>query len=204
MIERIFVKQKLKEFQIEEFVGENLKNVGHSHTKMQRTPLGEKIIVFSSRPGLVVGKKGQNISSLTRLLKKKFGLENPQIEISEVTNAELDAKIVAERIATSLERFGSKRFKGIMHKAMEDALNNGARGIEITISGKVPSQRARSWRVYGGYLKKCGNIAMTKVRKAHTNALLKSGIIGIKVAILPGDIRLPDDVKISEEKSETP
>ncbi len=198
MIERIFVKQKLKEFQIEEFVSESLKNVGHSHTKMQRTPLGEKIIVFSSRPGLVVGKKGQNISSLTRLLKKKFELENPQIEISEVSQAELDAKIVAERIASSLERFGSKRFKGIMHKAMEDALNNGARGIEIVISGKVPSQRARSWRVYGGYLKKCGNIAMTSVRKAQTNALLKSGIIGIKVAILPGDIRLPDDVQIKE------
>lgn len=199
MIERIFVKQKLKEFQIEEFVSENLKNVGHSHTKMQRTPLGEKIIVFSSRPGLVVGKKGQNIASLTRLLKKKFDLENPQIEISEVDQAELDAKIVAERIATSLERFGSKRFKGIMHKAMEDALNNGARGIEISVSGKVPSQRARSWRVYGGYLKKCGDIAMSKVRKSHANALLKSGIIGIKVSILPGDIRLPDDVKVKEE-----
>lgn len=198
MIERFFVKQKLKEFQIEEFVGENLKNVGHSHTKMQRTPLGEKIIVFSSRPGLVVGKKGQNISSLTRLLKKKFELENPQIEISEVESPELDAKIVAERIGSSLERFGSKRFKGIMHKAMEDALNAGARGIEIVISGKVPSQRARSWRVYGGYLKKCGEIAMTQVRKAHASALLKSGIVGIKVSILTKDVRLPDDVDIKE------
>ena len=199
MIERLFVKQKLKEYQIEEFLSDSLKNVGLSHTKLQRTPLGEKIIVYSSRPGLIVGKKGQNISNLTRMLKKKFELENPQIEISEVENTELDARIVAERIASSLERFGSKRFKGIMHKAMEDALHGGARGIEIIVSGKVPSQRARSWRVYGGYLKKCGDIAVTQVRKATGTARLKSGVIGIQISILPGDIRLPDDVKVIEQ-----
>ncbi len=202
MIERFFVKQRLKEYQIEEFISDNLKNVGHSHTKVQRTPLGEKVVVHSSRPGLVVGKKGQNISSLTRMLKKKFDMENPQIEISEVENPELDAKIVAERIAVSLERFGSKRFKGIMHKAMEDALNRGARGIEIVVSGKVPSQRARSWRVYGGHLKKCGDIASTKVRKSKSVALLKSGIIGIKVSILTSDVKLPDDVEIVEHQEQ--
>ena len=70
MIERQFVKQKKKEFQIEEFVANNLSNVGHSGTKMQRTPLGEKIIVSASRPGLVVGREGQNIKRLTSSLKK--------------------------------------------------------------------------------------------------------------------------------------
>ena len=75
MIEREFVEQKKKEFQIQEFVSETLKNAGHSHTKLQRTPLGEKVVIYTSRPGLIVGRKGQTISKLTEVLKKKFGLE---------------------------------------------------------------------------------------------------------------------------------
>jgi len=202
MIERGFVADKMKEFQIQEFISANLKNVGHSHTRLQKTPLGEKIIVYTSRPGLVVGKRGENISRLTRVLKKKFKLENPQIEISEIENPNLDAEIVAERIAISLERFGSKRFKGILHKTMEDVLNNGALGVEIILSGKVPSSRAKSWRVFGGYMKKCGEIAVAQVKRAQVTALLKSGIIGIKVSIMPSDVVLPDDIKLSDEKIE--
>jgi small subunit ribosomal protein S3 len=202
MIERGFVADKMKEFQIQEFISANLKNVGHSHTRLQKTPLGEKIIVYTSRPGLVVGKKGENISRLTRVLKKKFKLENPQIEISEIENPNLDAGIVAERIAISLERFGSKRFKGILHKTMEDVLNNGALGVEIILSGKVPSSRAKSWRVFGGYMKKCGEIAVSQVKRAQVTALIKSGIIGIKVSIMPSDVVLPDDIKLSDGKIE--
>jgi small subunit ribosomal protein S3 len=199
MIEREFVEQKMKEYRIQEYISDNLKNVGHSHTKLQRTPLGEKIIVFTSRPGLIVGRKGQNINKLTASLKKKFGLENPQIEISEVEDINLDAQIVAERIASSLERFGSRRFKAVMHKVMEDTMNAGALGIEIVIAGKVPSARAKSWRVFNGYLKKCGDIAKTGVRRAQAQAKLKSGVIGIKVSITPADIKLPDDVKVMDK-----
>jgi len=61
MIERKFVAQKIKEFQIEEYISQSLENVGHSHTKMVKTPLGEKIVISASRPGLIVGRKGQNI-----------------------------------------------------------------------------------------------------------------------------------------------
>ena len=76
MIERKFVSEKIKEFQIQQYVRDNLKNVGLSHIKIQRTPLGEKIIVHTSRPGLVVGRKGQNIKQLTKQLKKEFSLKN--------------------------------------------------------------------------------------------------------------------------------
>ena len=95
-----FVAEKLKEYRVQEFISKSLKNVGHSHTKVQRTPLGEKIIVYASRPGLVVGRKGENIKKLTTTLKKKFDFEDPQIEISEVDNIFLDAQIVAEIIAS--------------------------------------------------------------------------------------------------------
>ncbi len=196
MIEREFVQQKKKEFQIQEFISDNLKNVGHSHTRLLRTPLGEKVIIHTSRPGLVVGRKGQNISQLTDMLASQFKLDKPQLEISEVENPNLDARIVAERIASALERFGANRFKGIMHKAMEDVLSSGAIGVEIRLSGKLPSSRAKSWRVHGGYLRKCGDAAIINVRKATLAAQLKPGVIGIKVSILPPGVVMPDDVRI--------
>ena len=199
MIERKFVAQKMKEHQIEEYISQSLENVGHSHTKLVKTPLGEKIVIFASRPGLIVGRKGQNIKQLTRTLKKRFELENPQIEISEVDNPNLDAKIVAEKIVDALEKFGSEKFKAIGHKIMADVMHAGALGIEIIISGKVPSSRAKSWRFYSGYLKKCGDVAIMGVRRADAQAQLKTGIIGVKVRIMPPDIKLPDNIELVEE-----
>jgi len=200
MIERKIVSQKLKEYQISEYISDNLRNSGHSHTKVQRTPLGEKILIYTSRPGLIVGKKGQNIKKLTQTLKKKFNLENPQIEIAEIEIPDMDAQIVAEKIAMSLERFGIARFKGIVHKALQDTMNVGARGIEIVIAGKVPSSRATSWRFYKGYLKKCGDIALTGVHKAYASARLKSGVCGVQVKIMPPTTVLPDNVQIKESE----
>ena len=200
MIERKFVAQKIKEFQIQEYITQNLKNVGHSHTKMIKTPLGEKIIIHASRPGLIVGRKGQNIKQLTKTLKKKFHLENPQIEISEVENPNLDANIVAEKIVDALERFGSEKFKSIGHKVMTDVMKAGALGIEIGVSGKVPSARAKSWRFYTGYLKKCGDISTIGVRSSDAQAQLKKGIIGVKVRIMPPDVILPDAIELVEKE----
>ncbi len=199
MIERKFVAERVKEFQIQQYIEQTLKNVGHSVTKLVRTPLGEKIIISASRPGLVVGKKGENIKKLTNTLKRRFNLENPQVEIAEVENPNLDAQIVAERIASTIERFGIQKFKAIGHKTMQDVMNAGALGIEIRISGKVPSARAKSWRFYSGYLKKCGNVALTQIRRATTFATLRAGTIGIKVAIMPPGVKLVDDIEVKKE-----
>ena len=201
MIERQFVSQKTKEYYIQKYIEGRLRGVGISQIRLKKIPLGEKIIISASRPSLIVGSKGANIRDLTRVLKTEFKMENPQIEIAEVQNMFLDANVVAQRIAGSLERFGSARFKSVGHKIMENVVNSGALGVEIIISGKIPSSRAKNWRFYQGYLKKCGDIAISGVRKAQAIALLKSGIIGIKVAIMPPDIILPDKVEIRESIS---
>lgn len=202
MIERKFTREKFKEYCVEKFISSSLKNVGHSHTKVVRTPLGEKIIIFASRPGLIVGRKGENIKKLTNTLKKKFDFENPEIEISEVEYPNLDAQIVAERIASTLERFGIQKFKAIGHKTMQDVMNAGALGVEIVISGKVPSARATSWRFYKGYLKKSGDLALTAIRKAQATAFMKTGCIGVKVSIMPADIKSPDNIKVLRDVKE--
>ncbi len=199
MIERDFIVQKTKELYIKKHIENQLKGVGISSIRLKKIPLGEKIIIHSSRPSLIVGSKGSNIKDLTRQLKKKFKLENPQIEINEVKNIFLDAHIVADRIASSLERFGSTRFKSVGYKIMQNVLNSGALGVEIILSGKIPGSRARNWRFYQGYLKKCGDIAFSGVLRSKRSALLKSGIIGIKVAIMPPDLTLPDHIEILAE-----
>lgn len=202
MIERKFVNQNIKEFEIKEYIRKNLSRVGLSDVKLQRTPLGEKIVISTSRPGLVVGRSGTNITKLTHDLKQVFKLENPQIEIEEVTSIGLDPNIIAEMIANSLEKFGIARFKGIGHKAMADVMNAGAFGVEILIGGKVPSTRAKTWRFYQGYLKKCGDIAVSKVKVAYASAQLKSGTIGIKVSIMTPDTELPDRMYLIKEEAE--
>ena len=199
MIEREFIAQKTKEYYIKKHIESKLDKVGISSIKLKKIPLGEKIIIETSRPSLIVGSKGSNIRELTKTLKKQFKLENPQIEINEVKDIFLDPHIVAERISSSLERFGAARFKGVGHKTMENVMNAGALGVEIIISGKIPSSRAKNWRFYLGYLKKCGDIAIHGVKRAQTVALLKSGIIGIKVAIMPSDLVLPDHIEILDE-----
>jgi len=202
MIERKFIAERIKEFQIQEYISQSLKNVGHSHTKLLRTPLGEKIVIYASRPGLIVGRAGENIKKLTRNTKKRYKLENPQIEINEVENIYLDANIVAERIASTLERFGPQRFKGIGHKIIAEVRRSGGRGIEILISGKIPGSRARRWRFYQGYLKKCGDLAVEGIRVGYSEAQLKTGTVGIQVRIMPPDIRLPDHITAKEESDE--
>jgi small subunit ribosomal protein S3 len=200
MIERKFIAANKKEFMIQEFIDASIKGAEHSHTKLVRTPLGEKVIIYSSRPGLIVGRKGQNIKQLTKVLKKKFNLENPQVEISEVEAPNLSARIMAEKISNYLEKFGTAKFKSIVHKVMTDVIRAGAMGLEILISGKIPSARAKSWRFYQGYLKKCGDIALTKVEIAYSTAKLKTGIVGIKVSIMPPNTILPDHITLHYEE----
>ncbi|MBT4935769.1 30S ribosomal protein S3 [Candidatus Woesearchaeota archaeon] len=199
MIEREFISQKTKEFYIKKYIEKKLRGVGISQIRLKKIPLGEKIIIHTSRPSLIVGSKGANIKDLTKHLKIEFKLENPQIEIIEVKNLFLDANVVAERIVGSLERFGSARFKGVGHKVMGNVINSGALGVELIFSGKIPGARAKNWRFYQGYLKKCGDVAVSGVKKAKRTALLKSGVIGIKVSIMPPDIVLPDHVVILDE-----
>jgi small subunit ribosomal protein S3 len=198
-IERKFIEQNMREFKIKNFIHQEISGVGLSEVKVKKTPLGDKIIIYASRPGLVVGRGGSNIQSLNKALKYEFNLENPQIEIEEVKKADLDADIVAERICNSLERFGSARTKGIGHKTITDVMRAGALGVEVLITGKIPSMRARRWRFYAGYLKKAGDISIEGVRTSIKEVTLKTGSIGVQVRIMPPDIVLPDHITLNQQ-----
>ena len=200
MIEKKIVSKNVREYIIQEYISHELPKASYSKIELKKTPLGEKVMIHTSRPGLIVGKKGSNIQRLNEVLKEKFEMENPKIEIIEIESPNLDPKSVAERIVSSFERFGPKRFKSVGYRALQNVMDAGATGAEIIISGRgVPSSRSQTWRFSAGHLKKSGDISLNHIKKTLVVAELKSGSIGVKVHILTPDVKLPDDVKLKED-----
>ena len=203
MIEKKILNKKIKEYLLQEHIAKELPSGSYSKLELKKTPLGEKIIIYTSRPGLVVGAKGANISRLNRALKNEFKMENPEVEIAEIESPNLDPASVAERIVSSFERFGPKRFKSVGYKTLQDIIDAGALGAEVVISGRgVPSSRAKTWRFLAGHLKKSGDVSENLVKRGIAVAHLKSGSVGVKVSILTPDIKLPDDIKFIDQTIE--
>ena len=203
MIEKEVIKKKLKEFEVMEYIENVVDKPGYGFTEIQRTPLGEKVIIHTSKPGLIVGRKGVSIRELTEVLKAKFGFENPQIEVSEIDNPNLNPHSIAKYIAHTFQRFGPARFKFLGYKLLGDIIKSGAIGAEIVMSGRgLPSQRSKSWRFSAGHLKKSGDISENHMKRGFAIAHLKSGAIGVKVSILTPDIKLPDDIDVFEKEVE--
>jgi small subunit ribosomal protein S3 len=195
--ERKIVKLKKDEFALKEYVKKSLGMGKVSKVKIEYTPVGEKIIIATHKPGLVIGRKGEKISELTREIKNKFGLENPQIEIFEIKQPEFDAQLMADEIALSLEKVGPLKFKVIAYRTLQRIMNAGALGAEIRLNGKLPSERAKQWRFAQGLLKKTGESAKI-VDRAQARAKTKPGIVGIKVSILSPEANLNEIIKLDE------
>jgi len=198
MEEKKFVALKKDEYGIKEFVKQRLGKGRFSAVNVEYTPIGEKIVISTTRPGFIIGRRGERISELTFILKKKFNLENPVIEIREVLKPEFDATHVADEIAMTLERLGSLKFKVVAYKMLERIQKAGALGAEIRLGGKLPSSRAKSWRFAFGLMKKTGD-PVKIVRKAEAVAQTPSGSIGIKVSILSPEEKIHDRIEINEE-----
>ena len=198
MEERQTVKFKKDEFAIKEYIKSVLGKGKISKVRIEYTPIGEKVIVSTNKPGLVIGKRGEKIYELTDILKTRFKLENPRVEIEEIKQPEFDAQIVADEIALGLERLGPLKFKVIAYRSLQRIMNAGALGAEIRLSGKLPSARAKPWRFSQGYLKKVGDSAKV-VDRAKSRAETKPGTVGIKVAILSPYAILKDKIIINKD-----
>lgn len=198
MEEKNVSKFKKNEFSIREYIRNSLGKGRVSRVKIEYAPIGEKIIISTSKPGLIIGRGGEKIEELTRILKRKFDLENLHIEIDEIKKPEFDAQIMGDEIALSLERFGPLRFKVISYRALKRIMDAGALGAEIRLSGKLPGSRAKTWRFAQGYLKKTGDPAKV-VDRAQATAQTKPGVVGIKISILSPEAVLIDRINIDEE-----
>ncbi len=193
-----FIEQGIKLMQINEYLRSELVRAGFAGVDVQKTPLGVRITLRTSRPGLVIGKGGKRIQEITDVLQDRFGLEMPQIEVEEVPNPDLNAQIMAERLAYSLDRGRHYRRAGyyILRKIME---SGGALGAEIRISGKVTSQRARTQIFRAGTMTKSGHNAQEGVDKGVAQCIQKSGVLGVIVKIMQANTKMGDEVKIKED-----
>ncbi|MBT4376357.1 30S ribosomal protein S3 [archaeon] len=198
MEEKNTVKFKKEEFAIREKIKEDIGKGKVSKVRIEYTPVGEKIIVSTHKPGLVIGRGGSKIEELTQMLKKEFKLENPHIEIDEIQQSEFDAQLVADEIALSLEKLGPLKFKVVAYRMLQRIIKAGALGVEIRLGGKLPSSRARAWRFAQGYLKKTGDTA-NMVDRAQARAQTKPGTVGVKVSILGPDAVLKDRITVNDK-----
>jgi small subunit ribosomal protein S3 len=191
-----FISKAKKRAEIDEFLQKKLEKAGYGGVNIAETPLGTHIVIYAMRPGLVIGRGGETIRELAKVLEEKFGVSNPQISVSEIEVPELNPYIVATRIASALERGVHFRRAGFW--ALNQVMEAGALGAEIIISGKLRTERARYEKFKAGYLPKCGDPAMKYMRKAEVHVQLKPGIYGIKVRIMPPDAKFPDKIQIAE------
>lgn len=189
-----FINDSIRELEIHDFLEEELRRSGFGGAEITKTPLGTRIIIYAMKPGIVIGRRGTNIRGLTRILEEKFNLFNPQIAVSEVEVPELNASIMASRIADALQRGVHFRRTGFW--ALNQIMRAGAVGCEIIIKGKLTSRRHRYEKYREGYIPRVGDPALKNVNRAVTSVKMRPGIIGINVKIVPPNVRFPDQVEI--------
>jgi small subunit ribosomal protein S3 len=136
------------------------------------------------------------IRKITRDQDRKFHLDNPQIDVQDVGRVDLNGRVVANRLASSLERGWYFRKAG--QSMMRRVMDAGALGCEIVISGKLTGPRSRTEKFISGYIKHSGKPAIDLVDKGYSVAVKKLGVIGCQVRIIPPDVRLPDDFQIEK------
>jgi small subunit ribosomal protein S3 len=195
--EHQFIEDGLQRSQIDEFFADELGRAGYGGMDVAHTPMGTQIVLKAEKPGMVIGKGGENIRKITTELEERFNLEDPQIDVQEVDEPDLNARIVADRLANALERGWYFRKAG--HTTLERIMDAGALGAEIVLSGKVTGARSRVEKFNDGYIKHNGEPAETIVDHGQGVAVMKLGTIGVDVKIIPPEAKLPDDFEIEED-----
>jgi small subunit ribosomal protein S3 len=196
-----------RNMELDEFLAKELVDAGYGGVDIQKTPVGTRITLYITRPGLVIGRKGMGIKDLTEKLETRFGLTNPQISVLEVEIPELNPRIMANRAAQQITK--GTAFRRAAFWTLNTIMNGGALGAEITISGKLRSERSHFEKYSMGIVPKSGDVAKRVVKEAVAHVLLKMGMYGINVKIAYKDAIQPefelidgDNIDIKEENED--
>ncbi|PSP84231.1 30S ribosomal protein S3 [Halobacteriales archaeon QS_6_64_34] len=195
--EQQFIEDGLQRTQIDEFFADELGRAGYGGMDVAKTPMGTQIVLKAEKPGMVIGKGGKNIRKITTELEDRFNLDDPQVDVQEVEEPDLNARIVADRLGNALERGWYFRKAG--HTTIDRIMEAGAKGAEIVLSGKVTGARSRVEKFNRGYIKHNGEPAEDIVDSGVGVAVMKLGTIGVRVKIIPPDAELPDDFEIYDD-----
>jgi len=181
----------LEDHKIRKFVKERLFHAGISRIEIERTAKDVRLKIYTSRPGIVIGKKGAEIANLKKQIEKLVSREI-LIDINEVRKPEIDAQLVAENIALQIVR--RVAFRRAMKRGMQSAMRFGAKGIKVICSGRLGGAEMARTEQY-----REGRIPLHTLRAdidyGFTEAKTTYGLVGVKVFIFKGEILKQDQSK---------
>ncbi|MGH8125100.1 MAG: 30S ribosomal protein S3 [Rhodanobacteraceae bacterium] len=181
---RQYAEHLVSDLKVRELLKKKLAQAGVSRIQINRPQKNADITIFTARPGVVIGKKGEDIEKLRREVSKIMGVD-AHINVSEVRKPELDAQLVAESIAQQLER--RIMFRRAMKRAVQNAMRLGALGIKVNVAGRLNgaeiarSEWYREGRVPLHTLRADIDYGLAEARTTY-------GVIGVKVWIYKGEI----------------
>jgi len=208
---RKFVADGVFYAELNELLMRELAEEGYSGVEVRVTPTRTEIIIRATRTKNVLGEKGRRIRELTAVVQKRFDFPEGTVELyaERVANRGLCAVAQAESLRYKL--LGNLAVRRACYGVLRFIMESGAKGCEVTVSGKLRAQRAKSMKFRDGYMIKSGNPTTNYVDYAVRHVMLRQGILGVKVAImLPWDPQgrtgpktpQPDVVKVMEPKDE--
>ena len=187
----------LVDLQVREFVKKRLVNASVSRVDIERPAQTAKITIYTARPGIVIGKKGEDVEALRRVLSSKMG--GPvQINIEEIRKPDQDAQLVADSVAQQLER--RVMFRRAMKRAVQNAMRQGAEGIKVQVGGRLGGAEIARSEWY-----REGRVPLHTLRAnidyATSEASTTYGIIGVKVWIFKGEVLDLDEAIVPKQQA---
>ncbi len=177
-------RQLLEDLEIRNYLESSLENAELAKIEIEKAGDSVRVILFTARPGVVIGKKGQEIEAIKKKLSKRLNKQNIEISVQEVKRPELNAQVVAKNIALQLEKRVS--YKKAMKRAAASAMRAGAKGIKIRCAGRLQgAEIARSEAIRLGALPL--HTLRSDIDYGFAQAKTTYGVIGVKVWICKGE-----------------
>ena len=195
------IKDNYNMMLLNDFLREEIKESGFSKIEISKTPTGTKIILHVTRPGIVIGRKGSGIKALTEKIEKDFGYKNPQIAVEEIEKPELSPSVMCNRMSAHIER--GTAFRRATMWTINQIMEAGAMGVQITISGKLRGDRSAFEKHTQGILPRAGNYAKNLVTEDIVHTKTPMGLIGIKIRIAKKE-KLIHEFELKEKHDVSP
>ena len=184
------IKDNYNMMLLNDFLRSEIKEAGFHKVEISKTPSGTKITLHVTRPGIVIGRKGAGIKQLTEKVESDFGFKNPQISVEEIPKAELSPSVMCNRMASHIER--GTAFRRATMWTMNQIMESGALGVQITISGKLRGDRSAFEKHTQGVLPRAGEYAKNIVSQDIVHVKTPMGLIGIRIRIANKEKIVPE------------
>lgn len=184
------IKDNYNMMLLEDYLREKIKDAGFSGVDISKTPTGTRVALHVTRPGIVIGRKGTGIRELTDILANRFGLKNPQLSVVEIDKPELSPSVMCNRLASHIER--GTAFRRATMWTLNQIMNNGAMGVQITVSGKLRGDRSSFEKHTVGILPRAGHHAEMIVDEDIAHVQTPMGLIGIRIRIARKEKFVPE------------